>query len=168
MRDGRHWTLAGAAGIALMLTGCVVAPLTAVPGPEKTAAQFQGDDAACRAAVAASGTAQNEAAANSAYLQCMQGRGNALVAASPTYAYTYPYAYPGYAYPYPAYYPWGYSPYWAPYGVEVGVGPVWWGRGWRGPRAGFRGWGFHEREFGGRSGFRGEGGGHGGFGGGRR
>lgn len=137
MASTRPWTSCALAGAGLALSGCVAAPLTVVPGQGRSYAQFQSDDAACRAAPA---TTQATASATtaSAYYQCMSARGN-LVVADRTVAYPAYLGAPYYAYPYPAYpysyaypsYPYGYPyppPPVRPYvGFGLGIG---FGRGW--------------------------------------
>jgi hypothetical protein len=183
-----------------VLAGCVApppplppqAPLVAVPGPAKTQADFQQDDAACRAAVAGLPpgapnqpsaeqvrAAQAAAQANVApppaealppgvaYLRCMTARQNLvqpLAPPVPLYAY-YP-AYPVYAgigFGYPFFYD---DVFAIRFGYGFGYGRYGYGYGYRG----FGGYG--HRGYGGYGGFRGggyRGGfGHGGFGGGRR
>lgn len=190
-----------ALGVILLaggLAGCVApqpplppTPLVAVPGPAKTEAAFQQDDAACRAATAslssnapvqptaeqlrAAQSAAPEAGAvppsaetlppGAAYLRCMTARQNLvqpLAPAVPLYAY-YP-AYPVYAgvgFGYPFFYD-------DLFAVRFGFG--FGGFGYRG--YGYRDYGGH-RDYGGYrgggygGGFRGAGG-FGGRGGGRR
>ncbi|GAC1337933.1 MAG: hypothetical protein NVSMB18_03560 [Acetobacteraceae bacterium] len=158
------------------LAGCVVpAPLVVLPGQQKSQSEFQRDDTACRGGAAVATTPDLTSASHAGYLQCMAGRGNAVVAVPRAYPY------PAYTYGYTGYYPWLYGPaYWdgAFFGLGVagfydgfwgpgwGYGPGWGGPGWHGG-PGFRGGpgfgGGPEGFRGGPGGFRG---GPGGFGGG--
>ncbi len=185
----------GALLLTGVLAGCVAPPppppqqppLVAVPGPAKTQAEFQGDDAACRAAVAvlpsdapAQPTAEQVRAAQAAgqpavppppaealppgvaYLRCMTSRQNLvqpLAPPVPLYAY-YP-AYPVYAgigFGYPFFYD---DVFALRFGYGFGFGRFGYGYGYRG----FGGYGY--RGYAGYGGYRGYGGGfgHGGFGG---
>ena len=141
--------LAGAAGL---LAGCVAeAPYAVAPGPGKTYAEFQRDDAACRtpAAAAPAGASASAQVSGDLYYRCMAARGE-IVSATPAYA-----AYPAVAaapYPYPAYpyaaYPYGY-PYTWPYvapsiGIGIGFGIGY--RDWGWDRGHWEGGGWdHER-----------------------
>jgi hypothetical protein len=169
--------LTGRCSVALLLSGlsgCVVAPLpqrplplVAVPGPAKTAAEFQQDDVACRAAAAPApgpgsaapaqtspsatpspaqpGQSQDDAAgAAGTYLHCMESHNNVvqpLLPARPlVYAAYAPYGYfPGLYGPYDGYgvYPWLYD---GSYGAYFGGGFYGWRGGYGGgDRGGFRG-----------------------------
>jgi hypothetical protein len=183
-------TLIGRCGAVLVLgglSGCVVAPLpqaplplVAVPGPAKSAAEFQQDDVACRTAAASShppaapaaapaqpgqpapqGQAQADqsqtdaASAVGIYLHCMESHNNVVQPLVPIP----PLIYAGYA-------GYGYAPFYGPYD---GYGPYPWlydgypgfygayfgvGYGWRGGYG--YGGGYRGGEYGG--GFHGGGG----------
>lgn len=141
----------GTVSLMLGLAGCVApppVPLIAVPGPSKTEATFQQDDAACRTAatqpppvvqpVATSGPTSTTAPApangqaapqpvaaqpptlppGTAYLHCMAAQGNPVVPL-PSVQPAYGY-YPPYP-AYPGYYGYGYYP-WLYGGGFVGFG----------------------------------------------
>ncbi len=75
-----------------------------MPGPDKTLATFDADDARCRRAAAQTTDAQRPY--DITYSQCMVAAGNTL----PAYASGGSYAHPLYGYPYPPPYP-GYPLY---------------------------------------------------------
>ncbi len=152
--------MVGGAGLAL--TGCVAAvPVTAptytvIPGQNKTEADLRADDAICRGAVPVAtggGVATTAAvpATEQQYYGCMASRGEAViqqqVQAYPVYAGGVPYAYPAYgAYPYGYGYPYGgygypyAGGYFGPYvgfGIGLGYGRFYGGRGYGGYYHGF-------------------------------
>jgi hypothetical protein len=167
--------LAAIAAVGAALGGCVAeAPaLSVAPGQGKSYADLQRDDAACRASVAPA-TAPSAAvtapgstapvASGSNYYQCMQARGELIVANRPvpypvyagSYAPYYGYSYyggPYYGYPYYGYPYYGY-PYPATYvGPYVGIGIGFgfgggYGHGWRDFDRGGRGFDRGGRDFG--------------------
>ncbi len=180
--------LAFVSGGLAMLAGCVAvpppqpAPLVVLPGQQKTYAEFQRDDAACRPggpAALPTAAPNLNAEPHLAYVQCMASRGNNAVPVPQVYPY------PAYTYGYTSYYPWVYGPaFWGGYGLGIGFGAYygsyyrygWGGYGGRyggyGHYGGYRGYG----HYGGYGGYRGGsayagngfGGGFHGGGGGRR
>ena len=166
----------------LALAGCAAAvtPIVAVPGPNKDAATFQKDEAACRVAasqaVTPTGANSNAKWAGyfSAYAQCANAHGDHVQPVpwnlanvgfgQPYPAYGYGYGYPGYGY---AGYGYGgaYDPFF--YGYPYGVYPGFFGFGYGfgygrfgyGYGGGFHGGGFHGGGGFGGGGFHGGGGG---------
>lgn len=106
-----------------LLAGCVAYPPVVVPGPGKTEAAFQQDDAACRAAIAKAPPPAPQAPGPDPYAQCMVGRGNVLGPPPPP---------PPVVYAYPAYPAYPYDDPWL-YGGPVVIGGWGWGGGhyWR-------------------------------------
>ncbi len=132
-----------AAGLGLSACATAAVPVAAVPGPNKDAATFQKDEAACRAeagraaypaagattsgqgARASGGTEGAWGAYFAAYSQCEASRGNPVqpvpwsvyTGYPPAYGYAAAYGYPYYGWGYP-YYGWGY-----PWGAYPGFYP---------------------------------------------
>jgi hypothetical protein len=153
-----------AAGLGLSACATAAVPVAAVPGPNKDAATFQKDEAACRAeagraaypaagattsgqgARASGGTEGAWGAYFAAYSQCEASRGNPVqpvpwsvyTGYPPAYGYAAAYGYPYYGWGYP-YYGWGY-----PWGAYPGFYP-----GFVAFYGGF-GYGFHGGFHGGR------------------
>jgi hypothetical protein len=143
-------------GASLTLAACVAGPppgptAMVFPGKDKSAADFQQDQAVCRqhalaqtgygnvspaAPAAAPNPAETpaqsadngatEPSSDLSFIQCMAARGNTVQIVSapgdPDYAYTYPY--PAYPYPYAYGYGYGYDyPFAYPYfGTVIGFG----------------------------------------------
>ena len=151
-----------AAAVAVAVSGCASPSPTgpavvAVPGPNKTLAQFQLDDASChryaQTRVGEPGAGSTQAADAGAaaqrtydisYIQCMVASGDKLQSyATNAEAVPGPYAYLPYPYAYPYFgYGYGYPGFFGGPVIAFGFGGGWggWHGGWGGGRYGGRRW----------------------------